>query len=44
MNPLQSGRQPLRVLIVDDSVFNRRSLAEIFSANPAIEVVGKAAD
>jgi two-component system chemotaxis response regulator CheB len=44
VNPLQSGRQPLRVLIVDDSVFNRRSLAEIFSANPAIEVVGKAAD
>ena len=44
MNPLQPGRPPLRVLIVDDSVFNRRSLAEIFSANPAIEVVGKAAD
>ncbi len=44
MNPAQSGRPPLRVLIVDDSVFNRRSLAEIFSANGAIEVVGKAAD
>jgi two-component system, chemotaxis family, protein-glutamate methylesterase/glutaminase len=44
LNPAQSGRPPLRVLIVDDSVFNRRSLAEIFSANPAIEVVGKAAD
>ncbi len=44
MTPAQSGRPPLRVLIVDDSVFNRRSLAEIFSANPAIEVVGKAAD
>jgi len=44
LNPLQTGRQPLRVLIVDDSVFNRRSLAEIFSGNAAIEVVGKAAD
>jgi two-component system chemotaxis response regulator CheB len=45
MSSPQSGRQqPLRVLIVDDSVFNRRSLSEILAGNPAIEVVGKAAD
>lgn len=35
---------PLRVLVVDDSVINRRSIAEIFANNPSIEVVGKAAD
>src|SRR6187402_2617046 len=35
---------PLRVLIVDDSVFNRRSITEILSTSSDIEVVGKAAD
>ena len=35
---------PLRVLIVDDSVFNRRSITEILSTSPDVEVVGKAAD
>src|SRR5882724_11149371 len=35
---------PLRVLIVDDSVFNRRSITEILSMSPDVEVVGKAAD
>src|SRR5688500_6482542 len=44
MNPAQPGKAPVRVLIVDDSVFNRRSLSEILTGNPAIEVVGKAAD
>jgi two-component system chemotaxis response regulator CheB len=44
MNPAQPGRGPVRVLIVDDSVFNRRSLSEILAGNAAIEVVGKAAD
>ncbi|HYO93915.1 MAG TPA: chemotaxis response regulator protein-glutamate methylesterase [Polyangiaceae bacterium] len=35
---------PIRVLVVDDSVFNRRSISEILGASPGIEVVGKAAD
>src|SRR5690606_28544966 len=35
---------PVRVLIVDDSVFNRRSIAGILGTSPAIEVVGRAAD
>jgi two-component system chemotaxis response regulator CheB len=30
--------------VVDDSVFNRRSISEIFATSPTIEVVGKAAD
>jgi two-component system chemotaxis response regulator CheB len=32
------------VLVVDDSVFNRRSIGEILAQSPEIEVVGKAAD
>src|SRR6478752_238908 len=39
-----STHPPLRVLIVDDSVFNRRSITEILSTSPDVEVVGKAAD
>jgi two-component system chemotaxis response regulator CheB len=35
---------PLRVLVVDDSVFNRRNIGEILAQSPEIEVVGKAAD
>jgi two-component system chemotaxis response regulator CheB len=35
---------PLRVLVVDDSVFNRRSIGEILAQSTEIEVVGKAAD
>jgi two-component system chemotaxis response regulator CheB len=36
--------QKLRVLVVDDSAFNRRSIVEILSTSPDIEVVGRAAD
>lgn len=39
-----SVRPPLRVLVVDDSVFNRRSIAEILATSDTIDVVGKAAD
>jgi len=39
-----SSALPLRVLVVDDSVFNRRSIGEILAQSPEIEVVGKAAD
>jgi two-component system chemotaxis response regulator CheB len=35
---------PLRVLVVDDSAFNRRSISEILGSSPDVEVVGKAAD
>lgn len=35
---------PLRVLVVDDSAYNRRNIAEILSGHEEIEVVGKASD
>jgi two-component system, chemotaxis family, protein-glutamate methylesterase/glutaminase len=34
----------LRVLVVDDSAYNRRALGEMLSALPGVEVVGKATD
>lgn len=34
----------LRVLVVDDSAYNRRSLSDILVSDPEIEVVGKAGD
>ncbi len=37
-------RQPLKVLVVDDSAFNRKSIAEILSTSNDVQVVGKAAD
>ncbi len=39
-----SAKGPLRVLVVDDSAFNRRSISDILSNDPDVEVVGKAAD
>ena len=39
-----SPENQLRVLVVDDSVFNRRSISDILATGPGIEVVGKAAD
>jgi two-component system chemotaxis response regulator CheB len=39
-----TANSKLRVLVVDDSAFNRRSLAEILSSDPDVEVVGKAGD
>ena len=39
-----SAGVPLKVLIVDDSAFNRRSIGEILSSSPSIEIVGRAAD
>src|SRR5688500_10950783 len=44
MNPAQPGKAPVRGLIVDDAVVNLGGLSEILTGNPAIEVVGKAAD
>jgi two-component system chemotaxis response regulator CheB len=38
-------RSPLRLLIVDDSAYNRRNIAEVFANHPTeVEVVGKASD
>lgn len=37
-------KPPLRLLIVDDSAYNRRNIAEVFANYPEVEVVGKAAD
>ncbi len=34
----------LRVLVVDDSAYNRQTIAEILNGHPEIEVVGKAYD
>lgn len=39
-----STGSPVRVLVVDDSVFNRRSISELLASSPEIEVVGRAAD
>jgi len=39
-----SSNSKLRILVVDDSAFNRRSIAEILSSDPEVEVVGKAGD
>ncbi|MDP9036642.1 MAG: chemotaxis-specific protein-glutamate methyltransferase CheB, partial [Myxococcota bacterium] len=36
--------KPIRVLVVDDSAYNRRSIAQVFADHPEVEVVGKAAD
>ncbi len=35
---------PLRVLVVDDSAFNRRNIADILGGGGEVEIVGKAAD
>ncbi len=35
---------PLRVLIVDDSAYNRKNISEILSGRDDVEVVGKAGD
>ena len=34
----------LRILVVDDSAYNRRTISELLSALPAVEVIGKAGD
>lgn len=34
----------LRALVVDDSAYNRRTIAELLSSMPGVEIVGKAAD
>src|SRR4029453_15478941 len=36
--------RPLRVLVVDDSAYNRRNIGDILASAPDIELVGKAGD
>lgn len=36
--------EPLRVLVVDDSAYNRRNIGDILGGNDEVDVVGKAAD
>lgn len=36
--------RPLRVVVVDDSAFNRRTITDLLSSIPGVDVVGKAAD
>src|SRR5438552_7166071 len=38
------SKPPIRLLVVDDSAYNRRNIADVFANNPDVEVVGKAAD
>src|ERR1051325_8569222 len=35
---------PIRLLVVDDSAYNRRNIADVFAQNPDVEVIGKAGD
>jgi two-component system chemotaxis response regulator CheB len=37
-------RGAIRLLVVDDSAYNRRNIAEVFASYPEVEVVGKASD
>lgn len=40
-----TGKGPIRLLVVDDSAYNRRNIADVFATYPQdVEVVGKAAD
>jgi two-component system chemotaxis response regulator CheB len=39
-----SSTRPIRLLVVDDSAYNRRNIADVFADHPEVEVVGKAAD
>lgn len=39
-----SAKPPIRLLVVDDSAYNRRSITQAFVDHPEVEIVGKAAD
>jgi two-component system, chemotaxis family, protein-glutamate methylesterase/glutaminase len=39
-----TAARPIRVLVVDDSAYNRRNIADVFAGHPEVEVIGKAAD
>lgn len=39
-----SAPRPIRLLVVDDSAYNRRNIADVFADHPEVDIVGKAAD
>ncbi len=39
-----SASPPIRLLVVDDSAYNRRNIADVFAGHPDVDVVGKAGD
>ena len=41
---MSTAARPIRLLVVDDSAYNRRNIAEVFADHPEVEVVGKAGD
>jgi two-component system, chemotaxis family, protein-glutamate methylesterase/glutaminase len=43
-NPQATKTGPVRLLVVDDSAYNRRNIASVFADHPEVEIVGKAAD
>jgi two-component system, chemotaxis family, protein-glutamate methylesterase/glutaminase len=43
-NPPSAHTGPIRLLVVDDSAYNRRNIASVFADHPEVEIVGKAAD
>jgi two-component system chemotaxis response regulator CheB len=40
----EKEKPPLRVLVIDDSAYNRRAVAGFLGSEPGIEVIGKARD
>lgn len=42
--PPTGGARKLRLMVVDDSAYNRRNIADIFAGHPDVEIVGRAAD
>jgi two-component system chemotaxis response regulator CheB len=41
---MTAPQPPIRLLIIDDSAYNRRNIADVFAGSAEVEVVGKAAD
>ena len=39
-----SGERPIRALVIDDSVFSRRTITRVLESSPLVEVVGTAHD
>jgi two-component system chemotaxis response regulator CheB len=39
-----TASRPIRLLVVDDSAYNRRNIADVFANYDEVEIVGKAAD